>query len=201
MAGEAEKTETAATSAAWRLVRPVVLIGLMGAGKSSVGLRLADHLSVPFRDSDHEIVAAAGMDIADIFERFGEDHFRDGERKVIARLLTGAPMVLAIGGGGFMNAPTRETIAARATSVWLKADLDVLVHRTAGRTHRPLLNRGNPREILSELIETRYPVYGEADVSVPSERDMSHEDMAARILDALRAYQTASGVPVIETAA
>jgi shikimate kinase len=181
-----------------RLLRPVVLIGLMGAGKSSVGHRLAARLGAPFRDSDAEIERAAGMTIPEIFERYGEAHFRDGERRVIARLLEEGPaMVLATGGGAFLNAETREAIAARAVSVWLKADIDVLVARTEGRTHRPLLNRGDPRGILAELIEARYPVYAAADVAVESRLEQTHEEMAERILEALEAHGRRTGRPVL----
>ncbi|GMG81886.1 shikimate kinase [Paralimibaculum aggregatum] len=182
-----------------RLLRPVVLIGLMGAGKSSVGQRLADFLGAPFCDSDNEVERAAGMTIAEIFERYGEADFRAGERKVIQRLLEDRPLVLATGGGAFMNAETRATIAGRAVSVWLRADLDTLVSRTAGRTHRPLLNRGNPREILGRLVEERYPVYAEADCHVDSLRDQSHEAMARRIIAALEAHEGPGG-PVLAPA-
>lgn len=170
-----------------RLARPVVLIGLMGAGKTSVGARLAQMLGVDFADSDEEIVNAAGMSIADIFERFGEPHFRSGERRVIARLLDGAPRVIATGGGAFMDAETRALIAERATSVWLSAGLELLVQRTAGRTHRPILNRGRPRDILSALIAERYPVYRQADIEVQSRAGQTHRAMALRIIDALLA--------------
>ncbi|MGF1501713.1 MAG: shikimate kinase [Paracoccaceae bacterium] len=187
-------------SATRRLRRPVVLIGLMGAGKTSVGQRLAETLRVPFLDSDAEIERAAGMTIAEIFEQFGEAHFRDGERRVIRRLLEERPMVLATGGGAWMAAETREAIRDRAVSVWLKAGLDVLVARTAGRTHRPILNRGNPREILADLIAQRYPVYAEADLHVDSLLDQSHERMAGRIIAALEAHGRASGEPVLEDA-
>jgi len=170
------------------LRRPIVLIGLMGAGKSSVGQRLAERLGVPFADSDAEIERAAAMSIAEIFERYGEPHFRDGERRVIARLLQEPPMVLATGGGAFMNPETRALIAQGATSVWLKAGLDLLVSRTAGRTHRPLLNRGNPRETLARLIRDRYPVYAEAAVTVESEAGFTHDEMASRIIAALEAH-------------
>ncbi len=180
-----------------RLLRPVVLIGLMGAGKSSVGLRLAETLGAPFVDSDAEIERAAGMTISEIFASLGEPAFRDGERRVIARLLAERPQVIATGGGAFLNAETRGAIAERAVSVWLKADLDTLVARTAGRTHRPLLNQGNPREILARLIEERYPVYAEADCHVESLRDQSHEAMAARILRALEAHGRETGDAVI----
>ena len=170
---------------ALRLVRPVGLIGLMGAGKSSVGARLAELLGVRFRDSDAEIEKAANMTVPEIFERYGEGYFRDGERKVIARLLGGKPKVLATGGGAFMNEETRKLIAERAVSVWLTAELDLLVNRTVGRTHRPLLNQGDPRAVLAGLIETRYPVYAEADVQVESLPGQTHDSMARRIVVAL----------------
>lgn len=176
-----------------KLLCPLVLIGLMGAGKSSVGLRLADMLSVPFRDSDAEIEDAAQMKIADIFDTYGETYFRDGERRVIARLLDAPPQVLATGGGAFLNDETRALIKQRAVSVWLRADLDLLVSRTAGRTHRPLLNTGDPRQTLARLIEARYPVYAAADVHVDSAPDLSHEDMARRIIAAIDAYAARSG--------
>jgi shikimate kinase len=176
-----------------------VLIGLMGAGKSSVGLRLAETLGVPFADSDAEIEAAAAMTIPEIFERYGEAHFRDGERRVIARLMGEGPRVIATGGGAFMNDETRALILAEAVSVWLKADLDLLVSRTAGRTHRPLLNRGDPREILRGLIETRYPIYAEADIAVESEPGLTHEEMAARIVAALKDHGARTGRGALET--
>ncbi len=186
---------------ALRLVRPVVLIGLMGAGKSSVGARLADLLGVRFRDSDIEIERAANMTVPEIFERYGESHFRDGECKVIARLLGGKPKVLATGGGAFMNAETRKLIAGRAVSVWLQAELDLLVSRTVGRTHRPLLNKGYPREILAGLIETRYPVYALADVHVESRPGQAHEQMARRIVAALEDHGARTGKGALERGA
>lgn len=176
------------TAPALRLARPVVLIGLMGAGKTSVGSRLAEMLGAPFRDSDAEIEKAANLSVPEIFARYGEPHFREGERKVIRRLLAEGPQVLATGGGAFMNPETRALIAERAVSVWLRASLDLLVSRTAGRTHRPLLNRGDPREILSRLIAERYPTYAEADVIVDSLPGQSHEQMARRIIRALEAH-------------
>ncbi len=184
-----------------RLVRPVVLIGLMGAGKSSVGSRLAEILGVEFRDSDAEIEAAAAMSVPEIFERYGEPHFRDGERRVIARLLAGRPLVLATGGGAFMNAETRALIRRVAVSVWLRASLDLLVARTAGRAHRPLLNRGDPREILARLIAERHPVYAEAAVTVESQPGLSHEQMAERIIKELEAHGARTGEGALEDAA
>jgi shikimate kinase len=165
------------------LRRTVVLIGLMGAGKSSVGRRLAETLGAVFRDSDDEIVAAAGMDIPMIFERLGETAFRDGERRVIERLLHEPPHVLATGGGAFMNAQTRALIKALAVSVWIRADLETLVERTARKADRPLLRAGNPREILGRLIDQRHPVYAEADLVVDSPQGGPHE----AVVDAIRA--------------
>jgi len=179
------------------LARSVVLIGLMGAGKTSVGTRLAARLGVAFCDADAEIEAAAGMPIADIFARYGEAHFRAGERKVIARLVAGPPRVIATGGGAFMDPETRAVIAGGAVSVWLKADLDLLIARTEGRSHRPLLNRGDPRETLARLIETRYPVYAEADLTVESRPNQTHEAMVERILAALQAHQAATGTRIL----
>jgi len=176
-----------------RLVRPVVLIGLMGAGKSSVGVRLAEQLGVQFRDSDTEIETAANMTVPEIFEKYGEAHFRDGERKVIARLLSGEPLVLATGGGAFMDPETRVLIAGQAVSVWLKADLELLVQRTAGRSHRPLLNKGDPRKILAGLIAKRHPVYAEADVHVESHPGQAHDKMARRIIAALKNHGKRTG--------
>ena len=133
-----------------------------------------------------------------IFERYGEGHFRDGERKVIARLLGGKPKVLATGGGAFMDDETRALIGRRAVSVWLQAELDLLVHRTVGRTHRPLLNQGDPRVILAGLIETRYPVYAEADVHVESLPGQTHESMARRIVAALEDHGARTGKGALE---
>lgn len=151
-----------------RLSRPLVLVGLMGAGKSTVGRRLAAKLRVPFYDADDEIEASANMRISDIFEAYGEASFRDGERKVIERLLDQGPHVLATGGGAFMNEATRDLVKQKATSIWLKADLDLLVKRTAKRNHRPLLREGDPREILGKLLAERAPTYQTADLAVES---------------------------------
>jgi shikimate kinase len=169
------------------LTRSVVLVGLMGAGKSCIGKRLAERLELPFVDADNEIEKAAGCSIADIFEAHGEQAFRDGERRVIARLLDGPPQVLATGGGAYMDPQTRETIRERGIAIWLRADLDLLVKRTAKRSHRPLLNKGNPRQILKDLMDQRYPVYAEADLVIDS-RDGPPEDTVKRTLAALEAH-------------
>lgn len=148
--------------------RTVVLVGLMGAGKTKIGRRLAIRLGLPFFDSDQEIEAAAGETIEEIFANRGEQAFRDGERRVIARLLAGPVHVLATGGGAFMDPMTRAVIARRGVSLWLRADLDVLVLRVSRRADRPLLKAGDPREILGELIERRHPIYAKAEVTVDS---------------------------------
>ena len=148
--------------------RTVVLVGLMGAGKTKIGRRLAIRLGLPFFDSDQEIEAAAGETIEEIFANRGEQAFRDGERRVIARLLAGPVHVLATGGGAFMDPVTRAVIARRGVSLWLRADLDVLVQRVSRRADRPLLKAGDPRAILAELIERRHPIYAEAEVTVDS---------------------------------
>ena len=148
--------------------RTIVVVGLMGAGKSKVGRRLALRLGLPFFDSDPEIETAAGETIEEIFANRGERVFRAGERRVIARLLAQPVHVLATGGGAFMDPATRELVARRGVSLWLRADLDVLVSRVLRRSNRPLLKQGDPRVILAELIERRYPLYAEADVVVDS---------------------------------
>ena len=165
--------------------RPIVLVGLMGVGKSSVGRRLAARLGVPFYDADHEIEEAAGLSITEMFERFGEAHFRDGERRVIARLIDGQPKVIATGGGAFMNDETRELILSRATAVWLDADIDTLVERVGRRDGRPLLKDREPREVLTELAAIRNPVYALAPVHVHS-RPLPHEASVDAVLEALR---------------
>lgn len=166
------------------LEKMIVLVGLMGAGKSCVGRRVAQRLNVPFVDADAEVETAAGCSIADIFAQYGEDAFRDGERRVIARLLDGTPSVLATGGGAFIDDQTRQLILDKSISVWLRADLDTLVHRTAGRTHRPLLNSGNPKETLATLIDERYPVYAQADIVVDTGSD-SATVTCNRVIEAL----------------
>ncbi len=151
-----------------KVPRTIVLIGLMGAGKSCIGRRLAALLGLKFVDADTEIERAAGCTIEEIFERHGEAAFRDGERRVIERLLGQAVQVLATGGGSFMDPKTRAAIHGRAISVWLRADLDLLLKRTGRRNNRPLLKRGDPRAILEGLMAERYPVYGQADIVVDS---------------------------------
>ena len=175
------------------LTRPVVLVGLMGVGKTTVGRRLASKLRVPFLDADQEIEASANMRIADIFEIYGEASFRDGERKVIQRLLAEGPHVLATGGGAFMNEKTRALVRAKSTSVWLRADLDVLVKRTALRDTRPLLRQGNRREILKKLLAERGPTYAQADVAIDS-ADGPHERTVTRVLRALAEREEAGSV-------
>jgi shikimate kinase len=150
------------------LPRSIVLVGLMGAGKTCIGRRLAQRHGLAFRDADAEVERAADRTIPEIFETYGEAAFRDCERKVIGRLLGEAPHVLATGGGAFMNDETRALIKARGISVWLRADLELLVRRTAKRGNRPLLKGGDPRAILSDLMSQRDPIYAEADLVVDS---------------------------------
>ena len=170
----------------------VVLIGLMGSGKTSVGRRLAARLGIQFIDADTEIEAAAGSSIHDIFELHGEQAFRDGERRVIARLLDGPVHVLATGGGAFMTDETRQRISDSAVSVWLRASLDTLVKRVErSRTRRPLLETGDPREILSALVDERYPVYGEADIIVET-GEGPHEPVVETIVQELRTFWQSS---------
>jgi shikimate kinase len=166
--------------------RSVVLVGMMGAGKSSVGRRLAARLAVPFIDADAEIEKAAGMSIPDIFAVRGEPDFRAGEARVIARLLDGGPQVLATGGGAFMNPETRAAIARKGVSVWLKAEFDVLMRRIKRRHDRPLLSTGDPAAKVRELIDARYPVYALADFTVQS-REVPHDKIVDEIIDGLAA--------------
>lgn len=164
--------------------RPIVLVGLMGAGKTSIGRRLAEKLGLSFVDADHEIEAAAGKSIADIFAEHGEAYFRDGERKVIARLMEQGEQVLATGGGAFMNTETRARIKAGGLSVWLKADLPLLMKRVMKRSDRPLLRTADPEAVMRKLIDERYPVYAEADVTVQS-RDVQHQQMVNEVIRAI----------------
>ena len=171
----------------WLAGRSVVLVGLMGAGKTSIGRRLAAQLGLPFRDADHEIEAAAGCTVPEVFAQYGEAAFRDGERRVIRRLLAGEPMVLATGGGAFVDPETRRAIRESAVSVWLRARLPVLLRRTSGRSHRPLLNAGDPAAVLERLMRDRHPIYAEADVVVDC-TDEPPETTTAHVLDALFAH-------------
>ncbi|MFS0738756.1 shikimate kinase [Sphingomonas sp. 1P06PA] len=167
--------------------RAIVLVGLMGVGKSTVGRRLATRLHIPFVDADHEIEQAAGLPISEIFERFGEAHFRDGERRVIARLIDGRRKVIATGGGAFMQEETRALIQDRAVAIWLDADLDVLAERVRRRPGtRPLLKGKDPRSALAELAAVRNPVYALAPIHVRSE-PLPHDATVEAILKALRA--------------
>ncbi|MBC7951520.1 MAG: shikimate kinase [Rhodospirillaceae bacterium] len=169
------------------LPRPIVLVGLMGAGKSCVGRRLATRLGLPFLDSDVEFETAAGCTIAEFFAQYGEPAFREGERKVIARLMEGPLCVLATGGGAFCDPETRTRIQDEAISVWIRADLDLLVKRTSGRDHRPLLKQGDPRDILSRLMDTRYPLYAQAHITVDT-TDEPPEITVAKVVDELELY-------------
>lgn len=168
--------------------RSLVLVGLMGSGKSTVGRRLASRLDLPFVDADAEIERAAGKTIPEIFAAHGEPYFRDGERRVIARLLAEGGHVLATGGGAFMDTTTRALVRSRGVSVWLKADLDVLMKRVRKRGNRPLLQTPDPEGAMRQLMEVRYPVYAEADITVQS-HDSPHEvvvdDVIAAVLDYL----------------
>jgi len=164
--------------------RPIVVVGLMGAGKSSVGRRLAEKLKIPFVDADHEIEAAAGKSVSEIFSDHGEAYFREGERKVIARLLGSGTQVLATGGGAFIDAETRGRIQDHGVSVWLKAPLELLMKRVMKRQGRPLLQAVDPESVMRDLIEKRYPIYCLADVTVES-RDVQHNNMVNDVIRAL----------------
>jgi shikimate kinase len=166
-----------------RLNKIIVLVGMPGAGKTSVGRRLAAALGVPFRDADIEIEAAAGCTISDIFELFGEEQFRAGERKVLARLLRDAPHILATGGGAFMDPTTRAKIKEKAISIWLKADIGLLLERVARKDHRPLLRTADPRAAMEKLLREREPIYAQADITVLSDEG-PHETVVKRILSA-----------------
>ena len=166
--------------------RLIVLVGMMGAGKSTIGRRLAARLGVPFLDADSEIETAAGMSIPDIFEAHGEPQFRDGEARVIARLLESGPAVLATGGGAFMREETRNRIGVKAISVWLKADADIIMRRVRRRADRPLLQTPDPEATIGRLISEREPVYQRADLTIWS-RDVPHEKIVDECVDALHA--------------
>jgi len=153
-----------------RLDKPLVLIGLMGTGKTRLGKLLASTLGLPFVDSDDEIEKAAGMTIAEIFDRFGEAYFRDGEKRVMGRLLDGGVRVIATGGGAVMNPDVAELVWSKGISLWIRADMEVIIERTARNDRRPLLRNGDPEKILRELAEKRYPVYEKAAITIESHR-------------------------------
>ncbi len=171
--------------------RSIVLVGLMGCGKSSVGRRLAQRLGLAFVDADDEIEKAAGKSISDIFADYGEVHFRDRESRVICRLLGGGPQVLATGGGAFMRAETREAIAETGISLWLRAELPVLMARVMRREDRPLLKTADPQATMRQLMDERYPVYAKADITVDS-RDASHDVVVREAIRALRRHLSAN---------
>jgi shikimate kinase len=169
------------------LDRPLVLIGLMGVGKTRLGRQLAKRLQMPFYDSDDEIEKAAGMSVSDIFAKLGEDSFRDGEKKVIDRLLKQGPCVIATGGGAIMNEETQQKVAQSAWSIWLKADIATLVSRTSRRKTRPLLASGDPHEILSALADKRYPVYQKADMVLDCSQSIK-PPVLRRAIDTIETY-------------
>ncbi|MGN6144366.1 MAG: shikimate kinase [Mesorhizobium sp.] len=168
--------------------RSVVFVGLMGAGKTAIGRKVAGMLGLPFIDSDHEIEAVSRMTIPDLFERYGEAEFRALEQRVIHRLLTeNGPQVLSTGGGAFMNEQTREAIAEHGVSVWLKADLDLLMERVSKKQNRPLLKNDDPRAVLQRLMDVRYPIYATAEITVTT-RDERKEVIAAEVVEALAGH-------------
>jgi shikimate kinase len=187
----AQQTRQAELAAAIRQSlgsRSIVMIGLMGAGKTAIGKRIAAWLDMPFSDADQEIEKAAGKTINDIFAENGETYFRNGERRVIARLLAEGPKVLATGGGAFMNEETRARIAASGVSIWLRADIDTLMSRVMRRDTRPLLKAADPRSVMERLIGERYPTYRLADIAVES-RDVPHELIVEEIVDAIHSCE------------
>ncbi len=170
-----------------RLDRPIVLIGLMGCGKTRIGRLLAEALGLPFADSDDEIEKAAGMAVADIFDRFGEAYFRDGEKRVIQRLLDGGAQVIATGGGAVMTSGTAEAVWNDTISIWIRAEIPVMIERTGRTDRRPLLRNGDPERILKDLAEKRYPVYAKADITVDSHNGPV-DSILNQALEALRDY-------------
>ena len=176
-------------SAIYHPSKTLVIVGMMGAGKSSVGRKLAARLALPFVDADAEIETAAGCSIEEIFDRFGEAEFRKGERRVIHRLLSGSPAVLATGGGAFMDVETRTLIKEKGISIWLKANIELLLARTARKNNRPLLKKGDPRQTLERLLTEREPLYAEADVTVISD-ERPTDDTVDLVLSALNEFET-----------
>ncbi len=172
--------------------RSIVLVGLMGAGKTSIGRKVAAALGLPFVDSDHEIEDVSRMTIPELFEAYGEPEFRALEQRVIARILESGPKVLSTGGGAYMNEDTRAAIASQGVSVWLKADLDLLMERVAKKQHRPLLRDPDPRGVLRRLMDERYPVYSLADMAVVT-RDETKDVIAAEVIDAISRHMGLSG--------
>jgi len=175
------------TAAASKIDKSIVLIGMMGAGKTCIGRKLAERLGLPFVDADQEIAEAAGCSIPDIFALHGETAFREGEARVIARLLDEPVQVLATGGGAFMNEKTRAKIQERAVSVWLRADIELLLRRVSRRNNRPLLQQGDPRAVLEKLMAERYPVYAQADVIVDAV-DGPRDAMVNKVLEAVQEF-------------
>ncbi|WP_028034777.1 shikimate kinase [Chelativorans sp. J32] len=167
--------------------RNIVFVGLMGAGKTVVGRKVAGMLGLPFVDSDHEIETVSRMTIPELFANYGEAEFRALERRVIARLLRDGPRVLSTGGGAFMSEQTRRAVTRQAVSVWLKADLDTLMQRVAKRQNRPLLNSGDPRAVMQGLMDIRYPIYGQADITIRT-RDEPKEVIASEVVEGLVAF-------------
>ena len=178
--------------------RSIVLVGMMGAGKSTIGRRLGARLRLPFLDADIEIEAAASMSIPEIFETHGEPYFRDGEARVIARLLESGPAVIATGGGAFMREETRNRIREKAVSLWLKADVDTIMKRVKRRADRPLLRTEDPAATVARLLEAREPVYQSADLTIAS-RDVPHDRVVDECIDALRARLCAGGPAAQQT--
>ncbi|MDN5926414.1 MAG: shikimate kinase [Hyphomicrobiales bacterium] len=183
--------EDAATLLASLGGRSIVFVGLMGAGKTAIGRKLSQMLDLPFVDSDHEIEAVSRMTIAELFQQYGEAEFRALEQRVIERLLKGGPQIFSTGGGAFMNQQTRLGIAGNGISVWLKADLDLLMQRVTKKPSRPLLQNPDPRAVMARLMEQRYPVYATADITIQT-RDERRELIAAEVLEALKAKLIAS---------
>jgi len=173
----------------FKLKKMVVLVGLMGAGKSSIGNKLSDFLNVGFIDADNEIEKAAGMTIVEIFEKFGEKYFREGEKKVVSRLMLQKPQVLSSGGGAFISDDLRELIKKHGFSIWLKADYETLWPRVSGKKNRPLLNQLEPEKVLKSLIRERNPIYSEADITIESKPKVSHSKMVEKIVSELKKNQ------------
>lgn len=173
--------------------RSIVFVGLMGAGKTAIGRKLAQALGLNFVDSDHEIETVSRMTIPELFERYGEPEFRALEERVVGRLVKDGPQVVSTGGGAFMNAHTREAIAQDGISIWLKADLDTLMSRVAKKPNRPLLKAPDPRAVMERLMAERYPVYGLADIVVTT-RDVRREEITAEVIDALSAWLDREGI-------